>query len=55
MLTPLSFHLASWKSFIVATLALGSRPRQGLARFWAKKEARELGRMLPGVQESVRE
>jgi len=24
---------------IVATLALGLRPRQGLARLWAKKEA----------------
>jgi hypothetical protein len=25
----------------VTTLALGSRPRQGLARLWAKKEAHE--------------
>jgi len=39
----------------VATLALGSRPRQRLARLWAKKEARESGCMLLGVQESVRE
>ncbi len=27
------------KNSNVATLALGSRPRQGLARVWAKKEA----------------
>jgi len=33
----------------VATLALGSRPRQGLARLQAKKEARESHRMLPGM------
>jgi hypothetical protein len=29
----------------VATLALGSRPRQRLARAWAKREARECGRV----------
>jgi hypothetical protein len=29
----------------VTTLALGSRPRQGLARVWAKREARECGRV----------
>jgi len=40
---------------IVATLALGSRPRQGLARLQAKKEAQESHIMLPGVWESVRE
>jgi hypothetical protein len=39
----------------VATLALGSQPRQGVARLRAKREAWELGHMLPGVQESVRE
>jgi len=39
----------------VATLALGSRPRQGLAKEWAKYEARETHFMLMGVQESVRE
>jgi hypothetical protein len=33
----------------VATLALGSRPRQGLARVQAKREARESHLMLPGV------
>jgi hypothetical protein len=30
---------------IVTTLALGSRPRQGFARVWAKKGARECGKM----------
>ncbi len=30
----------------VATLALGSRPKQGFARLWAKKEAQESHRML---------
>jgi hypothetical protein len=39
----------------VATLALGSRPRQGLAKVRAKREARESHFMLPGVQKSVRE
>jgi hypothetical protein len=40
---------------IVTTLALGSRPKQGVARLRTKKEARESCRMLPGVQESARE
>jgi hypothetical protein len=39
---------------IVATLALGSQPKQGLARVWAKGEARQSHLMLPGVKESVR-
>ncbi len=39
----------------VATLALGSRPRQGLARLRAKREAWESHLMLLGVQQSVRE
>jgi hypothetical protein len=39
----------------VATLTLGSWPRQGVARLRAKKEARDAGRMLLGVQENVRE
>jgi hypothetical protein len=34
---------------VVATLTLGSQPRQGLARLQTKKEARESHRMLPGV------
>jgi hypothetical protein len=37
----------------VVTLTLGSRPRQGLVRVHAKREAQESH--LPGVQESVRE
>jgi hypothetical protein len=39
----------------VATLALGSQPRQGVTRLRAKREAQESCRMLLGVQESVRE
>jgi hypothetical protein len=31
----------------VTTLTLGSRPRQGLAKVWAKSEARESHFMLP--------
>jgi len=36
-----------WKIEIVATLALGSRPRQGVVRLQAKKGARESCHMLP--------
>jgi hypothetical protein len=43
------------KAFLVVTLALGSRPKQGVTRLWAKKEARESCHMLLGVQKSVRE
>jgi hypothetical protein len=39
----------------VATLALGSRPTQGLAKVQAKREIRESHFMLPKVQESVKE
>ncbi len=39
----------------LATLTLGSWPRQGLARVRAKREARESYLMLPGVLENVRE
>jgi hypothetical protein len=39
----------------VATLTLGSRPKQGLVRVRAKKEARESHLMLLGVQKSVKE
>jgi hypothetical protein len=35
------------KNFIVTTLALGSRPKQGFAKVWAKSEARESHFMLP--------
>jgi hypothetical protein len=41
-----SFH----KVASVATLALGSRPRQGVARLRAKKETQESHHMLPGMQ-----
>jgi len=44
-----------WQGINVTTLALGSRPKQGLAKVWAKKEARESHFMSPWVQESVRE
>jgi hypothetical protein len=40
---------------IVATLALGSQPRQRLARVQAKREVWESHFMLMGVQKSVRE
>jgi hypothetical protein len=40
---------------LIATLTLGSQPRQGLAKVHAKKEARESHFMLPGVLESVKE
>jgi len=36
-------------TLIVTTLALGSQPRQGLARVRAKKEAQESHLMLPRV------
>jgi hypothetical protein len=47
--------LTSNKLTIVATLALGSRPREGLAKVQAKCEGRESHFMLMGVWESVRE
>jgi hypothetical protein len=43
------------KIFYVTTLALGSRPRQGVTRLWAKKKTRESHHMLLGVPNSVRE
>jgi hypothetical protein len=33
----------------VTTLTLGSQPRQGLVKVWAKREARESHLMLSGV------
>jgi hypothetical protein len=39
---------------IIATLILGSRPRQRLVRVWAKKEAYESHLMFMGMQKSVR-
>jgi hypothetical protein len=38
----------------VVTLTLGSRPRQGLAKGWDKRETREAHLIFQGVQESVR-
>jgi hypothetical protein len=40
-----TFSFFGSKFAFVATLALGSRPRQGLARAWAKKESRDCGRV----------
>jgi hypothetical protein len=45
----------SKKSRYVATLALGSQPRQGLAEVRTKSEAQEPHFMLSGVWESVKE
>jgi hypothetical protein len=42
-------------SIHVATLALGSRPRQWLLEVRTKSEARESHFMLLGMQESVKE
>jgi hypothetical protein len=39
----------------VAILTLGSRPKQGLAKVWAKSEAQESHFMLLGVWKSVGE
>ncbi len=38
-------------TYFVVTLALGLRPRQGVARLRAKREGRESCRILSGVQE----
>jgi hypothetical protein len=48
-------NFENFKTLNVATLALSSRPRQGLARLQAKREARESHIMLLGVQKSVKE
>ncbi len=51
--------MAVWMVFMfftnVATLALGSRPRQRGCKGAGQEEARESHQRLPGVQESVRE
>jgi hypothetical protein len=39
----------------VVTLTLGSRPRQGFAKVWAKRKAQESHFTLLGVQETMRE
>ncbi len=38
-------------TFLLVTLALGSQPRQGLAKVWTKSEAQETHFMLPKVWE----
>ncbi len=45
----------SFERWIVVTLTLGLRPRQGFARLQANREARESHLMFPGVQKSVKE
>jgi hypothetical protein len=52
---PLGYITYFWEFEGVATLALGSQPRQGLVRLWAKKEAKESHLMLLGEQKTVRE
>jgi hypothetical protein len=42
-------------NIVVTTLTLGSQPRQGLARLWAKKETKNSHLMLPWMQKSVKE
>jgi len=42
-------------TIVVATLTLGSQPRQGLAKVQAKSEAQESHFMFSGVWESARE
>jgi hypothetical protein len=50
-------YLCSSKKMVIVvlTLALGLRPKQGLARVRDKREAREKHLLLLGVQGSVRE
>jgi hypothetical protein len=40
---------------VIATLALGSQPKRGLAKVQAKNEAQESHFMIPGMWENVRE
>jgi hypothetical protein len=42
-------HMSNLVTAYVVTLALGSQPKQGLAKVRAKREARESHLMLPGV------
>jgi hypothetical protein len=44
-----TYLMATKSTYFVTTLALGSRPRQGLAKVWAKNEAQESHFMLPRV------
>jgi hypothetical protein len=50
-----TFKLALKCNATVVTLALGLRPKQGLAKLRAKKETRKSCHMLLGVQENVRD
>jgi hypothetical protein len=54
-LTTTLSNLEDFTTIVVVTLALGLRPRQGLARVQAKREAWESHFMLSGVQKIVRE
>jgi hypothetical protein len=44
------YTLIFFMTIFVATLTLGLRPRQGVARLWAKKKTRESHHMLMRVQ-----
>jgi hypothetical protein len=49
------FKNNNMKSIVVATLILGLRPRQGLARVQDKREPLKAHLILSGVQENVKE
>ncbi len=40
----------TFEEYIIATLTLGLRSRQGVARLWAKRKTQESHHMLPRVQ-----
>jgi hypothetical protein len=44
-----STYVVAWVGLSVATLTLGSRPKQGFVKVWAKNEVRESHFMLLGV------
>jgi hypothetical protein len=44
--TQLKSKVAPFWTVVVVTLALGSQPKQGLAKVWVEREARELHFML---------
>jgi hypothetical protein len=50
--TSCDINLEMWR--FVATLPLGSWPKQGLVKVWAKCEGHDSHFLLPGVWESVR-
>jgi hypothetical protein len=45
-----NFNKDDVATLVITTLTLGSRPRQRVARLWAKKETWESLHILPGVQ-----